>query len=94
MKPKSTQRRSLATRIVAPLSDIDATPEDHYRREKARRATAKDPTTEAMEAARREYLAHLAATVIKGKGGRPRKKAGRPAADTLTETDLDLTDNE
>jgi len=94
MKPKSTQRRSQSSRIVAPLSDTDATPEAHYRREKARRATVKDPAEEAMEAAKREYLAHLAATVIKGKGGRPRKKVARPAADTQTEIDLDLTDDE
>jgi hypothetical protein len=35
--------------------------------------------TEALAAARREYLALLASDAAKGKGGRPRKNAVRPA---------------
>ena len=93
MKPKSDRRRSQSTRIVAPLNDIDATPQDHYRREKARRAAKKDAGSEAMEAAKREYLALLAASAIKGKGGRPKKNTVR-AADTLVEADLDPIDDE
>ena len=40
------------------------------------------PESEALAAAKREYLAMLEADAVKGKGGRPRKKAGIPAADT------------
>jgi hypothetical protein len=35
--------------------------------------------SEALAAARREYLALLAAEAAKGKGGRPRKNVARPA---------------
>jgi hypothetical protein len=38
-----------------------------------------------LAAAKREYLAMLEADAIKGKGGRPRKKVGKPAADTEDE---------
>ena len=94
MTLKSRPRRSPSTRIVAPLNDIDATPQDHYRREKARRAAKKAPGNELIAAAKREYLALLEASSIKGKGGRPKKKPVRPAADTLSETDLDQADDE
>ena len=94
MKPKSSRRRSPSTRIVGPLSDIDATPQDHYSREKARRAAKQSPGSELMAAAKREYLALLEASSVKGKGGRPKKKLVRPATDTLSETDLDQADDE
>lgn len=55
---------------------------EHYRREKARRAQRPLPQSDAMEAARREYLALLEAEAAKGKGGRPRKKV---AVDTAEE---------
>ena len=60
---------------------------DHYHREKARRAKQAHPESELMAAAKREYLALLEADAAKGKGGRPKKKASRPAAD-----DEDLVD--
>lgn len=37
------------------------------------------PDSDLIAAAKREYLAMLEADAVKGKGGRPRKKAGRPA---------------
>jgi hypothetical protein len=64
---------------------------EHYQREKARRARRIPVETEAIAAARREYLALLAAEAAKGKGGRPRKNAGRPA---LPATNEDGSDKE
>ena len=54
------------------------TPREHYQREKARRARRGPQESEALAAARREYLALLASQATKGKGGRPRKTAVRP----------------
>lgn len=54
---------------------------DHYEREKARRATKTEPENELMAAARKEYEALLEAQATKGKGGRPKKKPAKPAAD-------------
>jgi hypothetical protein len=51
---------------------------EHYQREKARRARRAPQETEALAAARRDYLALLASDATKGKGGRPRKTAARP----------------
>jgi hypothetical protein len=55
-------------------------PREHYRREKERRANIAQPESELMAAARREYEALLAAQATKGKGGRPKKNAPKPAA--------------
>lgn len=55
-------------------------PGEHYRREKERRANTAKPDSELMAAARREYEALLAAQATKGKGGRPKKNAAKPAA--------------
>ncbi|HKG90681.1 MAG TPA: hypothetical protein VKA84_02245 [Gemmatimonadaceae bacterium] len=57
-------------------------PEVLYRREKERRArTGADAVSSAMEEARREFAAMLAADRPKGTGGRPAKNGrGRPAA--------------
>ena len=52
---------------------------EHYHREKARRARQTRPEHELLAAAKREYLALLEADAAKGKGGRPKKKAARPA---------------
>jgi hypothetical protein len=52
---------------------------EHYQREKARRSRRAPVESEALAAARREYLALLASEALKGKGGRPRKNAARPA---------------
>lgn len=71
------------SRVTAPIRtrDTGATAREHYRREKARRSGEERPESELLAAAKREYLAMLEADAVKGKGGRPRKKAGRPAAD-------------
>lgn len=61
--------------------DSTVTAREHYRREKARRASDRHPDSELLEAAKREYLALLAEGVAKGKGGRPKKKPAR-AVDT------------
>ena len=55
-------------------------PREHYHREKERRANIAKPESELMAAARREYEALLAAQAAKGKGGRPKKTAPKPAA--------------
>ena len=55
------------------------TAREHYQREKARRARRAPEDSEALAAARREYLALLASNATKGKGGRPRKTAVPPA---------------
>ena len=55
-------------------------PNEHYRREKERRAKQALPENELMAAARREYEALLAAQATKGKGGRPKKKAAAKRA--------------
>src|SRR5215216_561998 len=57
-------------------------PEVIYRREKERRAlTGANAISSAMEEARREFAAMLAADRPKGTGGRPAKNGrGRPAA--------------
>jgi polyphosphate kinase 2 (PPK2 family) len=76
MKSKTTTRSH--TRSTArPAESASAT--DHYQREKARRAKQAAPQSELMAAAKREYLALLEADAAKGKGGRPKKKAARPA---------------
>ncbi|HVX41448.1 MAG TPA: hypothetical protein VHB25_17920 [Gemmatimonadaceae bacterium] len=65
---------------------------EHYRREKARRATAPGPEDELIAAAKREYLALLEAEAAKGKGGRPKKKPAAPKHEI--EPDEDLPDDE
>ena len=52
-------------------------PNEHYRREKERRAKQALPENELMAAARREYEALLAAQATKGKGGLPKKKVAK-----------------
>ena len=66
-------------------------PGEHFRREKERRAKNAAPESEVMAAARREYEALLAAQATKGKGGRPKKKAAKPAAeeDALGDEEID-----
>ena len=48
--------------------------EDHYAREKARRAKVAPADNEAMASARREYQAMLEMNAAKGRGGRPKKQ--------------------
>jgi hypothetical protein len=72
-----------------------AAPEDLYKREKARRGQVPDRDAELLAAAKKEYLALLAQDAVKGKGGRPKKKATPPATarpDADTESEDDATD--
>jgi hypothetical protein len=55
--------------------------QEHFRREKERRARRRAPDSELMEAAKREYLALLESEAAKGKGGRPKKKPPKPETD-------------
>jgi len=55
--------------------------QEHFRREKERRARRQAPESDLMEAAKREYLALLEAEAAKGKGGRPKKKPAKPETD-------------
>jgi polyphosphate kinase 2 (PPK2 family) len=52
--------------------------QEHYQREKERRARRQASDSELMAAAKREYLALLEAEAAKGKGGRPKKKPLKP----------------
>ena len=58
----------------------NATPHEHYRHEKARRQRSKSESADPLADAKREYKALLAAEAARGKGGRPRKNAAKPAA--------------
>jgi len=69
---KSATRSRPAAKHAGP-KDKAAT--EHYHREKARRAVRTAPESDVMAAARREYLALLESDAVKGKGGRPKKKA-------------------
>lgn len=90
---KSKSSKTVPEKAESPVTssirprDSAATAREHYHREKARRARSDHPDRELIAAARREYLAMLEADAIKGKGGRPKKKAARPA-------DLDETDEQ
>ena len=68
-RPEPPDRRS---------RDAATTAEDHYQREKARRGRLPTRESELIAAAKKEYLALLAQEAVKGKGGRPKKKAGPP----------------
>ena len=72
---KSTKSRAKLPKHVGPKDKAT----EHYHREKARRAVRVASESDAMAAARREYLALLESDAAKGKGGRPKKK---PASGT------------
>ena len=61
--------------------------QEHFRREKERRARRQAPESDLMEAAKREYLALLEAEAAKGKGGRPKKKPVKPESDASDEVE-------
>jgi len=63
--------------------------QEHYRREKERRARRQAPDSDLMEAAKREYLALLESEAAKGKGGRPKKKPVKPETDEAAPDDLE-----
>lgn len=66
------------------------TPHELYRLEKARRkGTPRVVEGDPLEAARREYKALLEADAARGKGGRPRKNAAKPAAAEAEEVEPD-----
>jgi|SRR4051794_17701345 hypothetical protein len=67
--------------VIDPGPDAHESLEPHelYRLEKARRETGDIGVNELLEEARREYIALLASDATKGKGGRPRKNAAKPA---------------
>lgn len=75
---KSRAKSQSAAQSAARSAAKHAGPKDkateHYHREKARRAVHAASESDAMAAARREYLALLESDAAKGKGGRPRKK--------------------
>lgn len=81
---KSTKSRR-KTRPAAKHAGPKDKATEHYHREKARRAVHAAPESEAMAAARREYLALLEADAAKGKGGRPKKKPAVAGADDLSQ---------
>src|SRR4051812_5196407 len=62
-------------------------PHELYRLEKARREGGDIGVNELLEEARREYIALLASDATKGKGGRPRKNAPKPATGVHSEGD-------
>jgi len=86
MKTKSSAR-SAATSRGRPNESSAA--QEHFRREKERRARRQAPESDLMEAAKREYLALLEAEAAKGKGGRPKKKPAKPEADETPPEDLE-----
>ena len=63
--------------------------QEHFRREKERRARRQAPESDLMEAAKREYLALLESEAAKGKGGRPKKKPAKPETDEGPPEDLE-----
>ncbi|HWH53343.1 MAG TPA: hypothetical protein VN651_17480 [Gemmatimonadaceae bacterium] len=75
-KKKSTAKTAGATAAPAHhrKSETGGAAREHYRREKAARAHRVQVESNAMAAARREYLAQLEAAAAKGRGGRPKKK--------------------
>lgn len=64
-----------------------AAPHEHYRHEKARRERTQAEAADPLADAKREYKALLAAEAARGKGGRPRKNAAKPAAKSAANLD-------
>ena len=81
-RPETPERRS---------RDAATTAQDHYQREKARRGRLPTRDSELIAAAKKEYLALLAQEAVKGKGGRPKKKAG-PSGGSGPDADTDIGD--
>jgi hypothetical protein len=75
MKSKTTSRsHTHASGRHSSHAERAALAREHYRREKERRDRRPLPESDAIEAARREYLTLLESEAAKGKGGRPKKK--------------------
>ena len=91
-KGKRQRRRSTRVRRATTTPAVDeslplaegesshAAAREHYRREKARRASRTRPPEHPLEQARRAYHALLAADAERAKGGRPKKAGGAGAA--------------
>jgi hypothetical protein len=78
---KSRARARPSGRSAAERAASDDKATEDYHREKARRDRRDAPESDAMAAARREYLALLESDAAKGKGGRPKKKRAPAATD-------------
>ena len=98
--PPRVSRRSQRYQPIidpGPNAHEQLQPDELYRLEKARRLNGDIGIAELLAEARREYLALLAADATKGKGGRPRKNAAKPAAaqsdpDSVSSEDDDTED--
>ena len=88
MRSKTVRRPEIPERRSR---DAATTAEDHYQREKARRGRLPTRDSELIAAAKQEYLALLAQEAVKGKGGRPKKKAG-PLGGSGPDADTDIGD--
>jgi hypothetical protein len=90
MKTQSKTRKKAqpATRPSTPHDHSSSEAHSHYHREKARRAALPPQESEALAAARREYVAQLEAQAAKGKGGRPKKKPAAAPVRSVLEDDL------
>jgi hypothetical protein len=71
-------RRAPLRDPVEPMTGPALSPSELYQREKARRAHQASAPVDALEEARREFQALLAAEAAAGKGGRPRKNVAKP----------------
>jgi len=80
--PRAKRREHRYQPVADPGPDAheQLAPDELYRLEKARRERGDIGVNELLEEARREYIALLAADATKGKGGRPRKNAAKPAS--------------
>src|SRR5689334_10994173 len=87
--PRTARREQRYQPVVDPGPNAHEQLEPHelYRLEKARREAGDIGVNELLQEARREYLALLAADATKGKGGRPRKNAAKPAAPDVDSED-------
>jgi hypothetical protein len=90
MKSRTTPRPHLRSATKHPGPRDNA--REHYHREKARRARGTSAESDAMAAARREYLALLESDAARGKGGRPKKKPAAPVEREDVEVEEDATE--
>jgi hypothetical protein len=84
MKSKPTNSGHEPKGTSKPAADAPLGANEHYQREKARRARHAPADSDAMASARREYKAMLETSAQKGRGGRP-KKQPKPPADVVEE---------
>jgi len=89
--PRTKHREHRYQPVTDPGPDAheQLAPDELYRLEKARREAGDIGVNELLEEAKREYIALLAADATKGKGGRPRKNAAKPATRAVDSEDTD-----